>query len=181
MFKLGLYWLSSLSSIILIPLYVCMAPVCMISSSLFDWLMSWVVEDQTITLIGILIFEWTVSALLIFQLMVDRAGKSIFFYEFIFFIVCANFILIGITYSLLHRYNIIEEFAAKICTTLLLILLAEKLKMKFKEVNELCVICCEQMNQECIILKCSHFFHEKCLWEWAYVKQECPSCKRPMN
>ena len=80
MFKLGLYWVSSIQWMSLIPIYVCLAPVCMISSSLFDWLMSWLIEDQTVTLIGILMFEWGFSALLIFQLIWDRTGKSIFFY-----------------------------------------------------------------------------------------------------
>jgi hypothetical protein len=65
MFKLGLYWFTSISSLILVPLYLCLAPVCMVSSTLFEWIMSWIEEDQTFTLMGILIFEWAVSALLI--------------------------------------------------------------------------------------------------------------------
>lgn len=109
MFKLGLlYWFASLQAIVLIPLYICLAPFCMISSSLFDWMRSWISEDQTVTLIAILVIEWTVSALLIFELVLNRTFKSIFFYEFVFFVVSANFILIGITYSLLQRYNILE-------------------------------------------------------------------------
>lgn len=66
MFKLGLYWFTSIPSVVLIPLYLCLAPLCMVSSSLFEWIMSWIEQDQTFTLMGILIFEWTVSALLIF-------------------------------------------------------------------------------------------------------------------
>lgn len=80
MFKLGLYWLTSLSWIILIPIYIVLAPLCMISSSLFDWIISCIVEDQTFTLVVILIIEWTVSILLIFQLIISRTGKAIFFY-----------------------------------------------------------------------------------------------------
>ena len=124
MFKLGLYWLTSLSWIILIPIYIILAPLCMISSSLFDWIISCIVEDQTFTLVVILMIEWTVSILLIFQLIISRTGKAIFFYEFVFFLVCSNFILIGITYSLLQRYSLIEEFAAKVCTSLVLVLIA---------------------------------------------------------
>jgi hypothetical protein len=52
----------------------------MISSSLFDWTMSHIIDDQTITLILILILEWAVSLVLIFQLIRDRTGKAIFFY-----------------------------------------------------------------------------------------------------
>lgn len=132
MFKLGLYWLSSIHWIVLIPIYVCLAPVCMISSSLFDWLMSWLIEDQTVTLMAILITEWAFSALLIFQLIWDRTGKSIFFYEFVFFLACSNFILIGITYSLLQRYNFTEELSVKVFTSLLLVLIAEKMQIKFE-------------------------------------------------
>lgn len=80
MFKFGLYWLPSLYSAIFIPIYICLAPLCMISSTLFDWTMSWIIDDQTISLFIILIIEWAISALLIFQLMIDRTGKGIFFY-----------------------------------------------------------------------------------------------------
>lgn len=141
MFKLSLYWFTSLNTVILIPIYVCLAPLCMISSSLFDWAMSWIIDGQTITLIAILIAEWTISALLIFELIINRTYKLIFYYEFVFFLVCANFILIGITYSLLQRNNILEEFTAKICTSLLLILAAEKLKIKFTDNDSNCGIC----------------------------------------
>lgn len=141
MLKLGLCWFASLHTLVLVPLYLCLAPLCMISSSLFDWIMSWMQEDQTVTLVIILGFEWAVSALLVFELMLNRRGKTIFFYEFVFFLVCANFILIGITYSLLQRSNILEEFTAKICTSLLLILLAEKLKIKLQNEDSNCSIC----------------------------------------
>ena len=43
MLKFGLYWLTSIQWIILIPLYIILAPICMISSSLFDWVISWIV------------------------------------------------------------------------------------------------------------------------------------------
>lgn len=141
MFKLSLYWFTSLNTVILIPIYACLAPLCMISSSLFDWTMSWIIDGQTVTLIAILIAEWTLSALLIFELIINRTYKLIFYYEFVFFLVCANFILIGITYSLLQRNNILEEFTAKICTSLLLILAAEKLKIKFTDNDSNCGIC----------------------------------------
>lgn len=82
------------------------------------------VEDQNFTLLTILIIEWAFSALLICQLVLSRTFKSIFFYEFVFFLVCSNCVMIGITYSLLQRYNFAEELAAKICTTMILILMA---------------------------------------------------------
>ena len=81
---------------------------------------------------AILITEWAFSALLIFQLIWDRTGKSIFFYEFVFFLACSNFILIGITYSLLQRYNFTEELSVKVFTSLLLVLIAEKMQIKFE-------------------------------------------------
>jgi hypothetical protein len=119
--KLGLYWISW---IVLIPLYICLTPMCIISSALFDWVMSWIVEDQDFLLMTILVIEWGFSALLICQLVLNRTFRSIFFYEFIFFLVCSNCVMIGITYSIMQRYNFIEELAAKICTTMILILIS---------------------------------------------------------
>lgn|GEM_PF-5341107 len=176
--ELGLHLFSNIQLIVLVPVYLCLSPLCMISSSLFDWTMSHIDDDQTFTLISILILEWTVSLVLIFQLIRDRTGKAIFFYEFVFFLTCSNFILIGVTYSLLQRNNIYEELAAKICTSLLLILLAEKIKLRYESEKELnCTICFEKMKNDCLVLKCKHEFHEKCLWNWVYVKQECPYCR----
>lgn len=177
MFKLGLYFLGQLQWVLALALYVCTAPLCMISSTLFDWLVSWVSEDQAVALVCILVLEWALSAWMIVEMLINRRGKSIFFYEFVFFGVCANFILIGITYSLLGRDNFLEEFAAKVCTSLLLVLAAERVQIDIKEQHGSCSICMEKMNENYIILKCRHYFHEACLWDWAYVKQECPCCK----
>ncbi len=158
--ELGLHLFSNIQLIVLVPVYLCLSPLCMISSSLFDWTMSHINDDQTFTLISILILEWTVSLVLIFQLIRDRTGKAIFFYEFVFFLTCSNFILIGVTYSLLQRNNIYEELAAKICTSLLLILLAEKIKLRYESEKELnCTICFEKMKNDCLVLKCKHEFH----------------------
>ena len=108
MFKLGLFWVSSVQYLLLVPLYIISGPICMVSSSLFDWTLKWVVDDQTFALMIVLMVEWTISVLFIAQLMMSRTGRTIIFYEFVFFIVCLNFIFIGITYTLLQRYNIIE-------------------------------------------------------------------------
>lgn len=66
MFKLGLVWFTGIQGLLLLPLYVCLAPFCMISSSLFDWMVSWLAEEQTLTIMIILVCEWAISALLIF-------------------------------------------------------------------------------------------------------------------
>jgi uncharacterized membrane protein len=66
MMKIGLYWIHYLYWVALIPLYIVLAPLCMISSELFDWVISWVTEDQTFTLMGILLGEWVLSGILIF-------------------------------------------------------------------------------------------------------------------
>ena len=129
--EMGILIFANIHLVIFIPIYLCLSPFCMISSSLFRWLMSFVVDDQTLTLIVILLLEWGVSASLIFRLIMDRTGKSIFFYEFVFFLACSNSILIGVTYSLLKRGAMCEELAVKICSTLLLILVAEKLRIHF--------------------------------------------------
>lgn len=104
--ELGLHLFSHIQIMMLVPVYLCLSPLCMISSSLFDWVMGHIIDDQTATLLLILVLEWGVSLILIFQLIRDRTGKAIFFYEFVFFLTSSNFILIGVTYSLLQRNNI---------------------------------------------------------------------------
>ena len=112
--------------------------------------------------------------------MANRTAKSIFFYEFVFFLILGNFALIGITYSLLNRNNILEEFSLKVCTSLLLILIAEKCRSKH-ELQDECIICYEKMNDEWLILKCGHIFHENCLWRWVYNQYSCPICHKKMS
>ena len=180
---MGIFIFANIHWFLMVPLYLCLSPICMISSKLFDYTMSYIIDDQTLTLFVILSLECAVSVALIFQLIWDRTGKSIFFYEFVLFLTCSNSILIGVTYSLLQRQAIYEELMAKICSTLLLILAAEKMKIKFtpkKEEQCTCVICFNELNDECIHLKCKHVFHETCLWNWAYQKSECPTCKSPI-
>ena len=71
-----------------------------------------------------LLLIWGISALYVIQLIRDRSYKSIFFYEFVFYLGCFDFILIGITYSLLRREDLLEEVLAKIFSTLMLIYFA---------------------------------------------------------
>ena len=78
--ELGFHIFSNIQIMMLVPVYLCLSPLCMISSSLFDWTMSHIIDDQTVTLVLILILEWAVSLILIFQLIRDRTGKAIFFY-----------------------------------------------------------------------------------------------------
>ena len=32
--------------------------------------------------------------------------------------------------------------------------------------NDLCLICCEELKDDLVILKCNHLFHKKCLKNW---------------
>ena len=93
-----------------IPIYIVLSPLCIISSSLFESALgiTFDIDQQTYMLILILLGTWTISAIAVFQLMKDRTYKSIFFYSFVFYLSCFNFILIGITYSLLRRMNLVE-------------------------------------------------------------------------
>lgn len=185
-------FLSSLCSIaytipylLIIPLCICLSPLCIISSSLFDAAVELTIDidEQTVLLILILLTVWGLSAVSIFQLIKNRTYKSIFFYEFVFFLSLMNFILIGITYSILKRTNLLEQVLAKIFTTLLMILLAEKFKIQTEEQFDAnCRICLQLTFQnDCMVLSCKHCFHEKCLWDWLYVRKVCPACLRPHN
>ena len=95
--------------LVAIPLYVLLSPLCIISSSLFDAALgvAFDLDQQTTILICILLLIWGISAFSVFQLIKDRTYKSIFFYSFVFYLSCFNFILIGITYSFLRRVSIV--------------------------------------------------------------------------
>ncbi len=118
--------------LLLVPIYIVLSPLCIISSSLFEAALgvSFDIDKQTTMLILVLLLIWGISALYVFQLIRDRSYKSIFFYEFVFYLSCFDFIIIGITYSLLRREDLLEEVLAKIFSTLMLIYLAEKIKIK---------------------------------------------------
>lgn len=178
----GAHYIWQVPYLIVVPIYILLSPLCIISSSLFDAALGFTfdIDKQMYILIGILVGIWGLSAFSIFDLIKNRAYKSIFFYSFVFYLSIFNFILIGITYSILRRNNLLEELLAKILTTMLLVYFAEKLKIKTE--NSSCRICfLETHHDDCMVLACRHFFHEKCLWDWLYVKNQCPICCRPVK
>lgn len=89
---------------------------------------------------------WGTSAFLIVNLIRGRTFKSLFFYEFVFYLSAYNFILIGAIYSFMRRYNLLEEVLAKIFTTLLMIYVAETLKVKTHLHGSDCSICFSPMD-----------------------------------
>jgi hypothetical protein len=112
-----------------------LSPLCIVSSSLYEWALQWTMDldDQTLLLILLLVGVWGVSAVCIFDLIRGRSGKSLFFYEFVFYLSASNFMLIGATYSFLRRENLLEEVLAKIFTTLLMVYVAERLKLRVRK------------------------------------------------
>lgn len=164
--------------LLLVPLYVILSPLCIISSSLFESVlgMSFDLDDQTAMLLLVLLTIWGLSVFFIIGLIKNRTCKEMFFYSFVFYLSCFNFILIGITYSLLRRVNLVEEMLAKVLSTMLLVYFAEKTKIK-TDSNCCCRICFEgTSHHDCLILPCKHTFHENCLWDWTYIKNVCPLC-----
>ena len=62
----------------------------------------------------------------------------------------------------------------------MLIYIAERIKIKTD--NNSCRICLQETHHnDCMILRCKHFFHEDCLWDWLYIKNQCPICCEPLN
>lgn len=107
-----------------VPLYVCLSPLCMISSSLYSSVLDIQVDDHTILLLVSLGIVWIATAKMALGLVWTRSCMSLFFYEFLALITVASFILIGVTYSILMRANPQEEVIAKICATVLTVYVA---------------------------------------------------------
>lgn len=171
-------FLCSAPYLLLVPIYVVLSPLCIISSSLFDAVLgvSFDLDDQTAMLVLVLLTVWGLSVFSIVQLIKNRACKEMFFYSFVFYLSCFNFILIGITYSLLRRVNLVEEMLAKVFSTMLLVYFSEKTKVRTDNTS-CCSICFQgTCHDDCLILRCKHTFHENCLWDWLYVKNACPIC-----
>ena len=132
-------------------------------------------------LILTLITLLALSLLSTLQLIRSRTCKMIFFYEFVFFLGVCNFILICVTYSLLQREDLLEELLAKVFTTLVMVYAAECMKIRTEPTKEFeCRVCFNVTeHHDCMILPCSHIFHEGCLWDWIYYKKCCPTCCKP--
>jgi hypothetical protein len=83
-----------------------------------------------------------------------------FFYEFLVMIALASSALIGATYSILMRCDPQEEILAKLCTTTMIVYLAERQKMEDKVEECACGICLIGTHrQDCMVLLCGHKFH----------------------
>ena len=81
--------------VLLIPIYIVLSPLCIISSSLFEAALgvSFDIDEQTTLIILVLLLIWSISALYIIQLIRNRSYKSIFFYQFVFYLSCFNSLL----------------------------------------------------------------------------------------
>lgn len=45
------------------------------------------------------------------------------------------------------------------------------------DINNECVICLENMDNNKVILNCNHAFHKNCILEWMNLQQKCPICR----
>lgn len=89
----------------------------------------------------------------------------------------SNCAVIGITYSIVERDHFAEESLVKLATALFLIWASEVICQKFNKCPPgECLICCEELTRQSMVLACSHGFHEECLWRWVYQKRCCPRC-----
>ena len=51
------------------------------------------------------------------------------------------------------------------------------LNQSFKNKKEECTICYTEINNDYIILKCGHYFHESCYTNWKKCSTNCPMCR----
>ena len=49
--------------------------------------------------------------------------------------------------------------------------------------DDTCTICLEdfEAKQECIVLRCKHAFHKKCVKNWLLQNNSCPLCRQPAS
>ena len=55
----------------------------------------------------------------------------------------------------------------------------DKTKVKLNKNNDFCVICQEDIDNDCIIreIHCKHSFHIDCIDKWFVENKKCPMCK----
>jgi hypothetical protein len=72
----------TMTYIFIILIYILLSPLCIISSSLYEWALELAIDidDQTALLILILLTVWGISAYSIFDIIKNRTYKSLFFY-----------------------------------------------------------------------------------------------------
>lgn len=65
---------------------------------------------------------------------------------------------------------------------------SKKIKVKsFEDINtvknDVCQICLHSYEDynNCLYLKCKHFFHTGCLFPWIKKNKRCPLCKKPIK
>ncbi len=79
----SLWWLVGMGGwVLLVGLNLLLSPLCILSSSLYEWALHWTLDldDQTLLLILLLVGVWAASAVCIFDLIRGRSAKSLFFY-----------------------------------------------------------------------------------------------------
>ncbi|KAK1347964.1 hypothetical protein LUQ84_002661 [Hamiltosporidium tvaerminnensis] len=56
----------------------------------------------------------------------------------------------------------------------------KNVKKSYKNIQRLCDICMSEYKEsdKCIILRCNHYFHYKCLKHWLLINSTCPYCRK---
>lgn len=112
--------------LLMVPVYMVLSPLCLVSSRLFNYFLRFIEEDYTHVLVLVLIAETAVSLVFLVLVVMERAFRSLFYTEFILLmgklftdnLVVSNCAVIGFTYSLFDRQDFCEETLVKLTSVL---------------------------------------------------------------
>jgi hypothetical protein len=98
--------------LLMVPIYMLLSPLCLVSSRLFNYFLRLIESDYTYVMLTILAIEIILSFTFLILVIRERTYRSLFYAEFILLIgiflaysVLSISALVGFTYSLFDRQD----------------------------------------------------------------------------